>query len=92
MVSADRPGASNTGDLTSSLDKRKTIIGAIITLVTLAFVFLGIIPKFGSYEDAWAEIQQMSAAALVALVAGLLGGIKYVDHRIRKRHGGIRIY
>lgn len=30
-------------------------------------------------------------ALLVALLAGLLGGIKYVDHRIRKRHGGIRV-
>jgi len=78
-VSSDRPQASDTGNLTSSLDKRKTIIGAIVTLLTLAFVFLGIIPKFGSYEDAWAEIQQMSTAALVALaVAALVTIVLYV--------------
>lgn len=66
------PGEENlhpvdTSQVTAALDKRKTIVGAIITLLTLAVVFLGIIPKFGSYEDAWAEIQQMSAASLAAL-------------------------
>jgi SH3 domain protein len=30
-------------------------------------------------------------ALLVALVAGFLGGLKYVDNQIRKRHGGIRV-
>ena len=29
---------------------------------------------------------------LLCLVAGFLGGLKWVDHRSRKRHGGIRIY
>ncbi|MEM8815597.1 MAG: TIGR04211 family SH3 domain-containing protein [Pseudomonadota bacterium] len=30
-------------------------------------------------------------ALLVALVAGFIAGLKYVDHQIRKRHGGIRV-
>ena len=30
-------------------------------------------------------------ALLVALIGGFLGGLKYVDHQIRKRHGGIRV-
>ena len=30
-------------------------------------------------------------ALLVALVGGFLGGVKYVDHQIRRRHGGIRV-
>jgi SH3 domain protein len=30
-------------------------------------------------------------ALLVALVGGFLGGLKYVDNQIRKRHGGIRV-
>ena len=30
-------------------------------------------------------------ALLVALVGGFLGGLKYVDHQIRRRHGGIRV-
>ncbi len=56
-----------TSDLTSSLDKRKTIIGAIVTLVVLVIVFVGLIPKFGSYADAWAEIQGMTPAALALI-------------------------
>lgn len=31
-------------------------------------------------------------AIAVCLVAGFLGGLKWVDHRSRRRHGGIRIY
>lgn len=30
-------------------------------------------------------------ALLAALVAGFLGGLRYVDNQIRKRHGGIRV-
>lgn len=30
-------------------------------------------------------------ALVVALVGGFIGGLKYVDHQIRKRHGGIRV-
>lgn len=31
-------------------------------------------------------------AIAVCLVAGFMGGLWWVDHRIRRRHGGIRIY
>lgn len=31
-------------------------------------------------------------AALVALVLGFVGGMWWIDHRSRKRHGGFRIY
>lgn len=34
----------------------------------------------------------VGGAIVVCLVAGFLGGLWWVDHRIRKRHGGIRIY
>jgi len=61
------PDHVDTSQVSAAFDKRKTIIGAVVTLVTLAIVFLGIIPKFGSYADAWAEIQQMTFASLVAL-------------------------
>lgn len=61
-----------TGQVSAAFDRRKTIIGTLVTLVTLAVVFVGIIPKFGSYEDAWAEIQQMSTGSLVALGIAVL--------------------
>ncbi len=34
----------------------------------------------------------VGGAIAVCLVTGFLGGLWWVDHRIRKRHGGIRIY
>ena len=34
----------------------------------------------------------VGGAIAVCLIAGFLGGLWWVDHRSRKRHGGIRIY
>ena len=53
------------------LDKKKTIIGAIITLIILGLVFWGLSKNFGSFADAWDQIQQMppSTMAALALVA-----------------------
>ncbi len=64
--------AVDTSEASSALDKRKTIIGAIVTLVVLVIIFLGLIPKFGSYADAWAEIQGMTPLALVLIGASVL--------------------
>ncbi len=70
--SADHPVAVDTSAVSASFDRRKSIIAAIVTLVTLAVVFVGIIPKFGSYAEAWSTIQQMSVASLVALAASVV--------------------
>jgi uncharacterized protein (TIRG00374 family) len=64
--------AVDTSQVAATFDRRKTIIAGVITVVTLAVVFLGIIPKFGSYADAWAEIQTMSAPDLIALGLSVL--------------------
>jgi uncharacterized protein (TIRG00374 family) len=72
VTPSEHAGAVDTSQVTAAFDRRRTVIGAVVTLVTLAVVFLGVIPKFGSYADAWAEIQQMSAGALVALGASVL--------------------
>ena len=37
-------------------------------------------------------ITWVGGALLVCLLAGFLAGLWWVDHRSRKRHGGIRIY
>lgn len=34
----------------------------------------------------------VAGAIAVCLIAGFVGGLRWVDHRSRKRHGGIRIY
>ena len=41
----------------------------------------------GSLPLSW-----VTAATLVCLIVGLLGGLWWSDYRSRKRHGGIRIY
>lgn len=63
------PHHVDTSRVSESLDRRRTVLGAVITIATLLIVFVGIIPKFGSYSDAWAEVQQMPVDALAALVA-----------------------
>lgn len=65
--SGGHPVAVDTSQLSASLDRRKTIIGGIVTLVVLVVVFVGLIPKFGSYADAWAYVQAMTPAALALL-------------------------
>ncbi len=37
-------------------------------------------------------LQWVGGVILVCLIAGFLAGLWWVDHRSRKRHGGIRIY
>jgi len=49
-------------------DKKKTIIGGIITLLVLVLVFGIVLPQFGDYGEAWTAIQNMSALALGILV------------------------
>jgi len=48
----------------------KQVVAGLVTVAVLVVVFVGIFPKFASYEDAWASIQEMSATslALFALV------------------------
>ncbi len=56
----------------SGLDLTKQIIGGILTIAVLAFVFLGIFPKFADYGSAWKSIQNMSVGAVVALAAATI--------------------
>ena len=64
--------AVDTSEASSALDKRKTIIGAVVTLVVLVIIFVGLIPQFGSYADAFAEIQGMTPLALALIGVSVL--------------------
>lgn len=57
---------------TATLSKRKTIIGAIVTLIVLVIVFAGIIPKFGNYNVAFEAIANMSVGWLIALIVSVV--------------------
>ena len=63
-VSADAPRPA--------LDKRKTIIGAVIGVVSLLVIFLGVIPQIGSYADAAVAIQAMTWSAIALIVVTVL--------------------
>ncbi len=78
MPAASTPDTANPtlGPTTKAkLDRKKTIIGAIITIIVLVIVFLGIIPRFGNYGEAWNSVQNMTTGWLVALVVSVIGCI-----------------
>lgn len=54
------------------LDKKKSIIAGVITIVTLIIVFAGILPKLGNYSDAWDSVQAMSTLDKGALIAAII--------------------
>lgn len=56
----------------ASLNKRKTIISGLITLVVLAIVFAGVLPKIGNYSAAWESIKTLSVRNLAMLAATVI--------------------
>lgn len=70
------------------------ILGAAISVCLILFIFLGVIPQFANYSDAWTAIKGMSAGWLVAIVvAATVNQISYVWPyqavlaHLRYRHG-----
>jgi uncharacterized protein (TIRG00374 family) len=55
-----------------ALDKKKTIIGAVIGVVSLLVIFLGVIPQIGSYADAAVAIQAMTRPAIALILVAVL--------------------
>jgi uncharacterized protein (TIRG00374 family) len=54
------------------LDKKKTIIGAVIGIVSLLVIFLGVIPQIGSYADAAVAIKAMTGSAIALIVVAVV--------------------
>ncbi len=73
VVDVDEEGANPIP--IAKIDRRKQVIGGVLTVAVLAFVFLGIFPKFADYGAAWVSIQKMSTASLVLLLAVTLVNI-----------------
>ena len=61
-ATAELPSAAK-----ATLDKKKTIIGGIVTLIILGLVFWGLSKRFGSFADAWVQIQQMTPIVIASL-------------------------
>jgi putative heme transporter len=99
-ANADGPGpeVALAGAAKSPPTKRKPllrrVIGAIVSVGLILVIFLGVIPQFASYSEAWTAIQNMSAGWLTALIiAAAVNQISYVWPyqavlvHLRYRHG-----
>jgi putative heme transporter len=64
--------AVDTSEVSGSLDRRRTIIGALVTVLVLGVIFAFLIPKFGGYADAWAYVKAMTPQALALLALSSL--------------------
>jgi uncharacterized protein (TIRG00374 family) len=53
----------------------RIVISTVVTLAVLVVVFAGIFPKVADYSQAWASIQQMPSAYVVALVVATVGNL-----------------
>ncbi|MDZ7576835.1 MAG: YbhN family protein [Candidatus Nanopelagicales bacterium] len=56
----------------SGLNRKRTIIGAVVAILFLAVVFARVIPQIGDYSQAGEYLKSMSAGAVVSLVAVVL--------------------
>jgi SH3 domain protein len=76
---------NETSDLTGQLENARTQIDALqaenASIRGLKEEYRGSVP-----------LKWVGGVIAVCLVVGFLGGLWWVDHRSRKRHGGIRIY
>lgn len=76
---------NETSDLTGQLENARTQIDALqaesASIQGLKEEYRGSVP-----------LKWVGGVIAVCLVVGFLGGLWWVDHRSRKRHGGIRIY
>jgi SH3 domain protein len=83
----------------AAIDSLKTRIAALEPQLEAARARVDELERDNARHQSRAESYQYSlpytwvgGAIAVCLVAGFLVGMWWVDHRIRKRHGGIRIY
>jgi uncharacterized protein (TIRG00374 family) len=65
---SDEEARARLGVTNAGLNRKKTIIGAIVAIVFLAIVFLRVIPQIGSYSEAIVYIQAMTGAAIAGLI------------------------
>ena len=90
------PGAPHSSDTARAESPLRRALGGLLSLALVLFIFLGVIPQFASYQDAWTAISNMGVGWLVAiLIAATVNQISFVwpyqavlEH-LRFRHGFI---
>lgn len=61
----------NSAEETPKMGKSQ-IIGGIVTVAVLGIIFLGILPQFTNYADAWDALQRIETLGLIVLSLGVL--------------------
>ena len=59
------PDSPSAADVTSKLDKKKSIILGVIGLAVIVLIFWKVIPQIGSYQDALTALEGMTLPALI---------------------------
>jgi uncharacterized protein (TIRG00374 family) len=82
-TSSGDPAADSGGSGSASAPKKKPmwrrIVGALLSLALIVFIFVGVIPQFASYSAAWTAIQQMSPGWWAAiLIAATVNQVSFV--------------
>ena len=69
-------------------------VGIDLTTYITPITYAGgtILPRLHAVFEVANFLVPAGMLLLVCLIAGFIGGLLWVDHRSRKRHGGIRIY
>lgn len=61
------PAVPVTSDVTSKLDKKKSIILGVVGLAVIVVIFWKVIPQIGSYEDAVIALEDMGVGAMIII-------------------------
>jgi uncharacterized protein (TIRG00374 family) len=103
-AASELPGQSSESgaeQLADAQDKKpksraRRVLGGLVSLALILFIFIGVIPQFASYSQAWTAIQKMAPGWWIAiLAAATVNQISFVwpyqavlEH-LRFRHGFI---
>ena len=90
------PGTPPSSDTAKPKSWLRRAFGGLLSLAIIVLIFVGVIPQFASYQDAWTAMSNMGAWWWVAiLIAATVNQISFVWpyqavlDRLRFRHGFI---
>jgi uncharacterized protein (TIRG00374 family) len=69
---ATSAAVTDTAELTSKVDKKKSIILGIVGLVVIILIFWKVIPQIGDYQTAFEALQAMSILAMILIGAAVV--------------------
>ena len=78
-VGAPSDAAASPSGQATRKSRWRQALGALVSLALIGFIFVGVIPRFASYQTAWTAIQKMSPGWWVAIfVAAAVNQVSFV--------------